>query len=477
MARFSLPRPPMGRVWERFRNAARLLLRAPGFVAAVVLPLGLALGANTALFSVVRGVLLRPLPYPEPERLVRIRRASPDRANGLTGPVSPLNYKDDLKTFPGFEKAAAWNMGSGTIGYGQSSEHVDVGVATASYLSVLRVSPRLGRWFSEDEETLGNDREMVISQSLWQRRFGSDPGVLGRTVEFEGLPYTIVGVLPAEPALTDAADVWVPLAFRPDQVEPQARNRHFLDAIGRLAPGVSREHANQKLAEVAQRTIADHPEAYGSFKPWHFFAVTQHDYQVRSVRPTLDPALRRGGPGAADGLRQRGQSAPRPGHHPRARAGGARGAGRGSGRADPSASHRERAPGTRGRRAGCARWPRGPCRSCSPSHPDAMLPNRMRCGSTEWCCSSLWLLSIGAGLLFGVFPAFSTSQVSLDEALRSGAASSRPTTAPPPSDPGGDRRGTGAGPALRHGAAGPELREHVQGRPRLSRAGRDDACG
>src|SRR6516225_3422697 len=137
LARFSLAHPPMGRLWDRIRDAWRLLLRSPAFVASVVLPLGLALGANTALFSVVRGVLLRPLPYPESENLLRIRRVAPEHPDSEGGPVSPLNYRDDLQSFPGFTKATTWAMTSGTLGFGQSSEHVDVGVATASYLSVL----------------------------------------------------------------------------------------------------------------------------------------------------------------------------------------------------------------------------------------------------------------------------------------------------------------------------------------------------
>ena len=424
LARFSLPHPPMGRLWDRIRDAWRLLLRSPAFVASVVLPLGLALGANTALFSVVRGVLLRPLPYPESENLLRIRRVAPEHPDSEGGPVSPLNYRDDLQSFPGFAKATTWAMTSGTLGFGQSSEHVDVGVATASYLSVLRVSPRLGRWFTEEEETLGNDREIVISQALWQRRFGSDPGVLGRTVDFEGLPYTVVGVLPAEPALTSPADAWVPLAFRPDQLEPQARNRHFLEAMGRLAPGVSAEHANQMLADVARRTIADHPEAYGTFNPWRYIGVPLHDYQVRAVRPTLallfaavTLVLLMACANVGNLLLARATTRER---ELAVRA--ALGAGRGELIRQLLAESVLLAlvAGILG--VGLAAWAVPFLISLAP---DALpRAGAVRIDGTVLLFSLL--LSIGAGLLFGVFPAFSTSQISLDEALRSGAASSRP---------------------------------------------------
>ena len=424
LARFSLRLPTMGRLWDRVRDAWRLLRRSPAFVAAVVLPLGLALGANTALFSVVRGVLLRPLPYPEPGELLRIRRVAPEHPDSEGGPVSPLNFRDDLKTFPGFQKATAWAVTSGTLGFGQSSEHVDVGVATASYLSVLRVSPHLGRWFTEDEETLGNDREIVISQALWQRRFGSDPGVLGRTVDFEGLPYTIVGVLPAEPALTHPVDAWVPLAFRPDQLEPQARNRHFLQAMGRLAPGVSREHANQLLADVARRTIADHPEAYGTFSPWRFLGVPLHDYQVRAVRPTLTLlfaavvlVLLMACANVGNLLLARATTRER---ELAVRA--ALGAGRGEliRQLLTESVLLAVVAGVLG--VALAAWAVPLLFSLAP---DALpRTGAVRIDGTVLLFSLL--LSVGAGLLFGVFPAFSTSQISLDEALRSGAASSRP---------------------------------------------------
>jgi len=221
---------------REFREALRLFVRSPAFVAAVVLPMALALGANTSLFTVIRGVLLRPLPYPQPERLVRLYRMAPQRGN-LTGPLSPLNYTEDLVPAPSVKSRAAWAEGSASLAGEGASEHIRVGVGTASLLPVLGVNTTVGRWFSADEEQQGQHRRVVLSHALWLRRFGADPGALGRTIQLDGEPYVIVGVLRAGAELPELCDAWVPLSFEPRQLEPAARNRHFLHVVARLAPG------------------------------------------------------------------------------------------------------------------------------------------------------------------------------------------------------------------------------------------------
>jgi len=270
---------------REFREALRLFVRSPAFVAAVVLPMALALGANTSLFTVIRGVLLRPLPYPQPERLVRLYRMAPQRGN-LTGPLSPLNYTEDLVPAPSVKSRAAWAEGSASLAGEGASEHIRVGVGTASLLPVLGVNTTVGRWFSADEEQQGQHRRVVLSHALWLRRFGADPGALGRTIQLDGEPYVIVGVLRAGAELPELCDAWVPLSFEPRQLEPAARNRHFLHVVARLAPGATVEGARRELADAGRRAIADHPEAYASFN-FVFAPIPMHDDLVRSVRPTL----------------------------------------------------------------------------------------------------------------------------------------------------------------------------------------------
>jgi len=270
---------------REFREALRLFVRSPAFVAAVVLPMALALGANTALFTVIRGVMLRPLPYSQPERLVRIYRMSPERGPGKA-PLSPLNYLEDLAAAPSVKAKAAWAEGSASLAGEGAPEHIRLGYGTASLLPILGLNTAVGRWFSADEEQQGQHRRVVLSNALWLRRFGGDAAALGRTVQLEGEPYVIVGVLPPGIELPELCDAWVPLSFEPRQVEPAARNRHFLDVVARLPAGASLEGARRELAEAGRRTIADHPEAYASFN-FIFAPVPMHEDLVQSVRPTL----------------------------------------------------------------------------------------------------------------------------------------------------------------------------------------------
>jgi putative ABC transport system permease protein len=275
----------MKAVDREFREALRLFVRSPAFVAAVVLPMALALGANTALFTVIRGVLLRPLPYSQPERLVRIYRMSPQRGPGVA-PLSALNYTEDLAPAPSVKTKAAWASGSASLAGEGAPEHLRLGYGTASLLPVLGLNTAVGRWFSADEEQQGQHRRVVLSHALWLRRFGGDPAALGRTVQLEGEPYVIVGVLPPGIELPELCDAWVPLSFEPKQLEPQARNWHFLAVVGRLAPGATLDGARRELAEAGRRAIADHPEAYASFS-FVFAPILMHQDLVRSVRPTL----------------------------------------------------------------------------------------------------------------------------------------------------------------------------------------------
>ena len=269
---------------RELREALRLFVRSPAFVAAVVLPMALALGANTALFTVIRGVLLRPLPYPQPERLVNIYRMSAQHPG--RGPLSPLNYTEDLGPAPAVKTKAAWAEGSASLAGEGVPEHIRLGYGTASLLPVLGLNTAVGRWFSAEEEQQGQHRRVVLSHALWLRRFGGDPAALGRTVQLEGEPHVIVGVLPPGAELPELCDAWVPLSFEPRHLEPAARNRHFLWVVARLAPEATLEGARRELAEAGRRTIADHPEAYGSFN-FVFAPIPMHEDLVRSVRPTL----------------------------------------------------------------------------------------------------------------------------------------------------------------------------------------------
>ncbi len=274
----------MSGLGREFREAFRLLVRSPAFVAAVVLPLALALGANTALFTVIRGVLLRPLPYPEPERLVRVYRGGPSGEGGRY-PLSALNLREDIAGVRTLGSLAAWAVGSASLAGDGPAEHLRVGQGTASLLQVLGVIPSLGRWFGPEEEDPQRDHRIVVSHALWTRRLGGDPAALGRTLMLDGEPYQVVGVLPSGVELPELCDAWVPLSFEPMRLQPPARNWHYLRVVARLAPGSSLESARRELAERAQRTLADHPEAYSL--PFVFAPLPMREDMVRSVQPML----------------------------------------------------------------------------------------------------------------------------------------------------------------------------------------------
>ncbi len=188
----------MGGLLQDLRGALRLVLRSPGFAGVVILTLAVAIGATTSVFSVVRGLLLRPLPFREPAGLVRFYGSW----RRITGTVSLAEYRQDHEHLASMSGVAAWGFGSGNLSGAGAPEHILIGRATSSLLPVLGVQPAFGRWFSSDEEEPGRGRVIVLGRALWRRRFGGDPSAVGRTVDISGHPYLIIGVLADDLELT-----------------------------------------------------------------------------------------------------------------------------------------------------------------------------------------------------------------------------------------------------------------------------------
>src|SRR5262249_42071705 len=155
------------------------------------------------------------------ERLVRIHRMAPEHGD-RTAPLSPLNYIEDLVPAPSVKSRAAWADGSASLDGEGAPEHIRLGYGTASLLPVLGLNTAVGRWFSAAEEQQGQHRRLVLAHALWLRRFGGDPAALGRTLQLDGEPYVIVGVLPAGVELPQLCDAWAPLSFEPRHLEPMA---------------------------------------------------------------------------------------------------------------------------------------------------------------------------------------------------------------------------------------------------------------
>src|SRR5687768_5884594 len=266
---------------QDLRYGVRMLLQKPAFTFVVVLALAVGIGANSAIFSVVNAVLLRPLPYADPERLVMIWMDN-----------SRINIAEDWHSFPNYtdyrdhnevlESIAAFNNRSFNITGSGEPERVQGAWMTGSLLPLLGVAPALGRNFSSEEEQPGKDQVVIIGHGLWKRRFGGDPNILEQTIMLNGNPRTVIGVMPqgfAFPAKD--SEMWVPIALTQQQMA--ARNSIAYQVIGRIKPGVTFGQAKANLETVNRWILNQNPnqEGYG-VNP-----VPYHDQVVGSVRPAL----------------------------------------------------------------------------------------------------------------------------------------------------------------------------------------------
>jgi len=248
------------------RYAWRTMRRTPTFAVVSLLTLALAIGANTAIFSVVRAVLLRPLPYADPARLVVVRESWPGNPGGHT-PMSPPNYVDYRAQQRAFTDLGAYSTAMGPVVW--QPDNADpttlTGIsADARVFHVLGVRPMLGRTFDTAADMAGDSSSVVISYGFWQRALGGDPRVVGRRLTLNGRSLDIIGVMPRGFVLDHDEDVWLPLDLRDDLAKPAiTRKQHWLITVGRLRPGVTVEAARADLRLVAQRLATQYPDADG----------------------------------------------------------------------------------------------------------------------------------------------------------------------------------------------------------------------
>ena len=241
-------------LWQDLRYGARMLLKNPSFTFVAVLTLALGIGANTAIFSVVNAVLLRPLPYAEPERLVWLWDTQPQLPTAPTSLPDFLEWKSQNRSF---EHLAAFQSGSMFLDTGDGTRDTPVGLVTPEMFALFRVSPILGRTFTDEETLPGRFRVAVLGHALWRSRFGSDPNVLGRTIDLSGAPYTIIGVMPEGFSFPDRAELWRPLPIDPNNLD---WGPHYLRVVGRLKPGVTLKQAQAEMSPIAARLSAQHAD-------------------------------------------------------------------------------------------------------------------------------------------------------------------------------------------------------------------------
>jgi putative ABC transport system permease protein len=270
----------MSSLWQDVRYACRMLVRQPGFAAVAVLTLALGVGANTAVFTVINGVLLRPLPYADPDRIVMLLNG---RSGRLSSAFSPPNYLDVTAERSVFAGAAAFQPTTANLTGHGDPQRVEGADVTWTFFQVLGVTPRIGRAFAEADHA-SDAAVVVISDALWRRQFGARPDVVNATMPLDGKPFTIIGVAPPEVAIPRGAEYWRPLVFSPGDIAPQARGAQWVFVVGRLKPDVDLEAANSRIGIVADRLARDFPRTNQNRV---MTAVRLHERLVSGVRPAL----------------------------------------------------------------------------------------------------------------------------------------------------------------------------------------------
>jgi putative ABC transport system permease protein len=242
------------------RHALRALGRTPAFTAIAALTFGLGIGVNTAVFSVFNGVVLRPLPYPEPDRITMVWMDN--RQQGIKEDITSWpNYQDWRNQNSSFAVMAGYTGAAFNLTGADEPERLQGAQTTANFFDVMGIRPLFGRLYTDANETPGNDGVVLLSYGLWQRKFGGSNDVLGKTMTLNGRTFEIIGVMPAALQVPPEAQVWKPLA--PDEGTRNARGAFWLPVIGRLKPGISVQEAQTEMTGIATRLEQTYPSNQG----------------------------------------------------------------------------------------------------------------------------------------------------------------------------------------------------------------------
>lgn len=257
-------------LWRDLRYGLRMLGANPAFTAVTVLTLALSIGANSAIFSVIDGVLLRPLPYPEAGRLARVFFHN---ANWPKFPLNPFDFRDFRARLQSFESIAGFTRGDLQLSGAGRPERFTGFQITAGYFHTLGLRPARGREFNASDEIPGNGRSVILSDRLWRNRFAADPHILGRKITLDSEPFTVAGVMPPGTehpgneyhgvAHGQTVDLWFPFTFRGD---PNQRGSHYLEVIGRLKPGVAAPQAQAEMNALIAQFAREHPDALAGWQ-------------------------------------------------------------------------------------------------------------------------------------------------------------------------------------------------------------------
>ncbi|HMB28450.1 MAG TPA: ABC transporter permease, partial [Blastocatellia bacterium] len=243
----------MQTLWQDLRFGFRTLTRKPGFTVVAIIALALGIGANTAIFSVVNSVLLRPLAYQDPEALVVINHDYPKiNLKASVSAIGYTHYRDNAKSF---ESVVAMTGGGFNLTGGGDPEQVNGSRITYNFFSALGTEARLGRVFLPEEDQPGKNKIVVLSHGFWQRRFGGDPGIVNKNITLNDESYTVVGIMPPSfqfgRELGQVVDLWTPIAFTPQQLTYNNLTNEFLFVFARLKRGVTIGQAQAELDTIA----------------------------------------------------------------------------------------------------------------------------------------------------------------------------------------------------------------------------------
>ncbi len=245
-------------ILQDVRFASRTLIKSPGFTVVALLTLTVGIGANTAIFSFVDGVLLKPLPYGNADRMVRVLEKPPGDPDARNG-ISTLNFLDWQRQNSVFQYMAARTGGSATLTGVANPVQLRGARMSAHGFDIYGIRAAIGRTFAADEDQPGKDHVAVLSNSLWRSQFGARPEIVGQTIQLDGEPYTVIGVLPEGSAFDRSyAQIYRPLMFEPQNM---TRNFHWFGAFALLKPGVTLKQAQAEMAAIGARIARDYPDS------------------------------------------------------------------------------------------------------------------------------------------------------------------------------------------------------------------------
>src|SRR5277367_241528 len=273
----------MGTLWQDLRYGARMLRRNPGFAFVAILTLAIGIGANVVIFSIVNGVLLRPLPFPDSQRIVTLWETDAHRGV-VRGTASAAEFLDWQDMNRSFQELSGWRALYFTITGGGEPEQIWGSQVSGNFFKTLRVSPVLGRDFTAEDEQPGHEQVVILNYSLWQRHYGGDPGIIGKTIALDDQPFVVVGILPRGFTLYGTIpeyEIWKPFAFTRTQLD---RENHELVIFGRLRDQVPLQQAQTEMETILARIKQQYP-AIG--QKIGIRVVGFHDELIRPIRPGL----------------------------------------------------------------------------------------------------------------------------------------------------------------------------------------------